>query len=180
MISPKEFSKNIRSFCSVILLILGLTVVRNFFGERMFSLLSLQPTHSIDSFAELAKRVDVIPIKTDNFDIVVKKLLPNHSVLNSIIKTRSLIKKGGNVAADLLEPNRVLLANLLFIKRIPSSLESMPFKISDERLVFILYAKYSIQSSGNNRKWVLELRQWYVLELFFCFLITQYFKINRN
>lgn len=147
---------------------LGLTIVCNFFADRMFSLLTLQPTHSINSFAELSRRIDIIPIKTDNFDIAVKKLLPNHLVLNTIIETRTLVKKGGIVAADLLEPNRVLLANLLFIKRMASSLHGMPFKISDEKLVFMLYAKYSIQqpSGKKDRSWALDLRQGYVLEIF--------------
>lgn len=56
-------SRHIRSCPAVALLLLGLFVVCNLFNDRMFSLLTLQETHNIDTFAELADNVDVIPNK---------------------------------------------------------------------------------------------------------------------
>lgn len=80
----------------------------------MFSLLTLQPTHSINSFGELAERIDIVPIVDQNFNEV-----SDIPILNQINQSR-LLKKFKNVdLAHLIKPDHVFLAdctNMLFSK----------------------------------------------------------------
>lgn len=73
----------------------------------MFSLLTLQPTHSIDSFSELAKRVDVIPITYMYYETAVKTF--NHPLLNAIGQSRPTVKFKDVGIAEFINPKRVFL-----------------------------------------------------------------------
>lgn len=147
------------------MLLLSLFVVYNLFGDRMFSLLSLQETHFIDSFAEMVDNVNVIPI-SHNFPTIIQ--LVNNPILNRINQSRNILKYGTDVPRnelpkEIIKPNRVFIDILNVVEKLYQSYKGLPVRIASEKLLFLLLSQNTIiTSNASDKAWVSQLKQWWV------------------
>lgn len=66
------------------------------------------------------------------------------------------------IIRTLLRPDRVLIKSGVNIQHFFEVYQGLPLKIVEEKLIFVLNAKYPILTSNTTDKaWRLELRQWY-------------------
>lgn len=123
----------------------------------MFSLLTLQPTHTIVSFDELAKRTNITPIIDENFNQSLGLDIP---ILKLIDESRHLKEFDNEELAQLIEPNNVFLADGTNLEIFSHALLGLPIKVSDEKIVFMLLARFPIHTSEeSDKEWVEELKR---------------------
>lgn len=124
----------------------------------MFSLLTLQPIHSIASFDELAERVDIITYVDENFKGTMKDFyIP---ILNQINRSHQLEEFDNEDLAQLINPNHVFLADGTNLKIFSHALQGLPIKVIDEKLIFLLLSKFPIHTSNeSDEQWVQDLKQ---------------------
>lgn len=151
-------SRLVRSCTSMALLFFGLFVVNNLLGDRMFSLLTLQPTHSIGSFAELADIVDVIPLTYRDYIWATNYF--QETDLVAINRSRSYLTYWDVRATELIKPDRVFIDNEMNTVMLFESLKGLPIKLADEKLIFILDSKFPIITTDTSDKmWLMELKK---------------------
>lgn len=129
----------------------------------MFSLLTLQETHNIESFAKLADNVDVIPLSL-NFEDIIRN--NNNSILNQINQSRNFLKLGKDILSDefpkeIIKPNRVFLDIYIFTETIFQSHKGLPIKKTSKKLLLRLLSHNAIlTSNASDKAWVVDLKKW--------------------